>query len=122
MSEYNLTIPGRPVPKGRPRVGKNTRTPEKTKKREDLILYKWKEAHGGIELEGDLAVYCHFNYHDKQTADLDNLIKLVLDALGGDQSGYRPFNDKQVIEIAAYLHHDKGDFEYTSITVGEIDE
>jgi len=83
MRMYELVIMGRPQPKQRPRVTKShTYTPSKTTSRENQILAKWQEIYGREELEDDLELICQFFYSDRRTADADNLIKLVADALG----------------------------------------
>ncbi len=117
---YSLEIPGRPVPKGRPRVTENsTFTPPETKQKENEILARWLHEFGRVDLEGDLTLSCTFTYTDQRTADIDNLIKLVADALGGGGDGYRPFNDKQVKSVHGYI--EQGEEEKTEITIAEME-
>lgn len=118
---YSLEISGRPVPKGRPRVAQHsTYTPAKTIQKEDDILAKWLGEFGRVELEGELTLSCAFTYTDHKTADLDNLIKLVADALGGGGDGYKPFNDKQIKSIYGYI--EQGEEPKTEITIAKREE
>lgn len=122
MSEYyKLTIEGRPVPKGRPRVtNSHTYTPQKTVEQENKILAQWVAKHGNVEIEGDIELICQFWYDDHRTGDLDNLIKLAGDALGGGGDGYRPFNDRQVKKLHGYIGYD--DEQRTQILVRKIND
>lgn len=103
---YNITIPGPPVGKGRPRFvsrGKfvQTYTPEKTAVYENLVKLAWQEA-GHPMLEGELfaVIGAYFpipkSASKKERAqmeaglvghthkpDADNVAKCVLDALNG---------------------------------------
>ena len=95
---YSITVPGRPVPKGRPRLARNGHvfTPETTVAFEIKVANAWYEKYGATELEGNLEVFCYFatDRHGKQ--DVDNLAKSVLDGLergrafmSGDQQVYK---------------------------------
>ena len=96
-----IIIPGKPVPKGRPRMTKtgHVYTPEPTSTHEDWT--RWAIKASGHTAEPDphktyrlTAVY----YLAKgQRADVDNLLKLSMDAL----QGLVYTNDKQVTEVAA---------------------
>ena len=100
-NNYSITVPGRPVPKGRPRLARNggVYTPKTTVDYEITIGNAWYEKYGATELEGNLEVFCYFatDRHGKQ--DVDNLAKSVLDGL---QRG-RAFmsGDHQVYKITA---------------------
>jgi len=91
---HSVTITGRPVPKGRPRLGRRGRvfTPEKTLIAESEI----REAWDGPIFEGQVSLTVLFN--DKETVvtvaefdgqksklrgDLDNYIKTLMDGLNG---------------------------------------
>lgn len=92
---YRFTVPGLPVPKGRPRVGRTgTYTPARTKAHEKLI---WSYAlKAGVRcLTGAVTVWCEFHVPDPNKADADNLAKSVLDALNG--TAY--LDDRQVHEL-----------------------
>jgi len=116
----HLIIPGRPVPKKRPRVTKtHTYTPKETTEQETKILAAYQEKFGRKELEGDIELVCGFYYDDARTADLDNLIKLVADSLGGGGDGWHPFNDRQVTKLHGYLAK-KREEEKTIIYLEEV--
>lgn len=86
----DITIPGDPIPKGRPRTGQGrTYTPTRTRDAEDRIrgfveMSRWRrrEPHTG-PVALTVRLYCA----TRQRSDLDNLLKLVTDAL---QRGRRP--------------------------------
>ena len=119
---YELTIEGRPVPKGRPRVtNSHTYTPPETVQQENRTLAEWVAKHGNPEIEGDVELVCQFFYPDKRTADLDNLIKLVADSLGGGGEGYKPFNDRQVKKLHGYIGFDEEN-PRTEIVVREVSD
>lgn len=99
----SFTVPGRPVPKGRPRVTRySTYTPKSTVQYEEAVREAWRTQSGQSFPGGvPLAVYVgvHFEIpkslskkqrlalegapHTKQRGDLDNVVKSVLDALNG---------------------------------------
>ena len=102
--EYKITIPGTPVAKGRPRLGRyGTYTPKKTQEYEEYIKACWIAKFGRIcPTDKPLAVKVIFympipkSANKKQKTemaegriqhtkkpDTDNLIKSVLDALNG---------------------------------------
>lgn len=93
MKEF--TIPVRPQPKQRPRVGKygNVYTPNETQEYEALV--KTYAQRAGIEMTlKPVGIEVIFYFKDKRTPDLDNCAKAILDGLQG--VAYK--NDKQVIE------------------------
>lgn len=103
----HLTIPGRPVPKKRPRVTKtHTYTPKETTQQETKILAAYQQKYGRKKLEGEIELICGFYYSDKRVADTTNLIKLVEDGLGGGRGrkdeGWHPFNDRQITKVHGY--------------------
>jgi len=57
---------------------------------------------GAVVIQGNVRVTIHI-YRKRKTGDLDNKLKLVLDAL----EGVVYENDKQVVELHAYLLDDK---------------
>jgi len=116
---YELTIEGRPKPKQRPRVTKNS-TYNPSQKDEQKILALWQQKYGRVELESDLEMIYQFFVPDRRHGDIKNLIALVEDALGGKQEdGYRPFNDKQVKKLHGYIGFDKEN-PRTEVVVKEI--
>jgi len=92
-----FTFPGEPVPKGRPRSNRSghTYTPARTKQAEDAIRWQLK-AQGAKPTSEPVEVVFHFSCKSK-TADLDNLVKLCLDAC----QGFLWENDRQVCRIVA---------------------
>lgn len=95
-----LTIPGEPVSKGRPRVTSHgTYTPEKTKTAEEEVGWALKLAWKKEPSTSDFMVGMEFHVKGKRRWDLDNLMKLVLDA--GNKIVWK--DDSQVIELHGYL-------------------
>ena len=84
--EIFLTFYGEPVSKQRPRMGKNGQayTPKRTRDAEAVIADRWSEEVGGkFEPEARLGVSLQFVCANRRRKDLDNMAKLVLDALNG---------------------------------------
>jgi len=74
------------VPKGRPRKGKgHFYTPRRTKEWEQSLAWAWAQEHGNKVLypQGSLGVLNAYFFHDKRSADLDNLLKSTWDACNG---------------------------------------
>ena len=133
----SFTVPGRPVPKARPRVTRHgTYTPESTRSYERAVLVSWKSQSGQRFPDGTpLAVYvaAHFPIpasapkkrratlegapHTQHRGDLDNVVKSVLDALNGfafaDDSAVcciRAFKDYRAdpcTEVTILPYHEK---------------
>ncbi len=98
MTVYSITIPGRPVPKGRPRLGVHGRkayvyTPPKTKEYEKLVGWVWRCAECK-PLKGPIAVKLRLFIRGR-SGDVDNYSKSILDGLNG--VAYE--DDNQVIEL-----------------------
>ena len=92
----SIEIPGRPVPKARPRVVRgHTYTPSRSKEFEENIA--WYVRAEGVHL-GDAPVHCKIELWSirKLTGDLDNYAKAVLDGL---QKGQAFDNDRQVVGL-----------------------
>lgn len=82
-----FVVPGKPVPKARPRVMRNahTFTPKRTKDYETLVQVWALNAISGIHwllLQGPLGIEIDF-YGATHSADWDNLAKAICDALNG---------------------------------------
>lgn len=113
--KYVLTVPGEPVAKGRPRVGKfGTYTPKKTLNYETYVKELWVTSYGQTMLEGELKaeITAYFSI-PKSTSkkkkvemsegrinpikrpDADNIAKTVLDAL----NGIAYYDDSQIVEV-----------------------
>jgi crossover junction endodeoxyribonuclease RusA len=92
-----LVIPGRPVPKGRPRLGMHGRkayvyTPPQTVEYEKLVGWVAK-ATGCRPVEGpvEVEIWCYM----RGKADADNLSKSILDGL----NGIAFMDDGQVVDL-----------------------
>jgi len=94
----DLEIPGAPVPKGRPRKGRNGRfyTPKRTQAAEAAVA--WHAHTAGVRFDGPVRVELDF-YGGR--GDADNLAKTVLDGL---QKGGLLRDDRQVMELAIHKH------------------
>ncbi len=126
-SLFRLTIPGDPVPKGRPKfavIGGHGRayTPKKTRDYEDII--RTQARLDGVEpLDPDMPVVCEIKAYLKypqslparirkaieagddsvpvvKKPDLDNLIKAAIDSLEGIA-----WRDQQIVELRASKHY-----------------
>lgn len=82
---FDFTVPGEPIPKGRPRVFRsNTVTPERTRVAEDRVLQAFVRKYGHPEpLQGPVSISCWFYLGSRRRKDFDNLAKLITDALNG---------------------------------------
>jgi len=92
-------IPGRPMPKQRPRVGRygNIYTPPQTKEYENLVGWVAKSA-GCRPVEGPVSVA--LSVYVKGRLDADNIAKSILDGLNG--VAYE--DDDQVVELVVRKH------------------
>jgi len=93
-------IPGRPMPKQRPRVGRygNIYTPPQTKEYEKLVGWVAK-CNGCKPLNGPIAVKLHLFLRGR-SGDVDNYCKSILDGLNG--VAYE--DDDQVVELLVKKH------------------
>ena len=114
---FELTVPGVPVAKGRPRMSKGRAyTPERTQDAEEALRMAFREA-GAKRMQGSLEVSLYFLFPIPQRVrgakrekmeeaepyrvgkpDIDNLCKLVLDAANGILWG----DDGQVVKLEAH--------------------
>lgn len=81
-----FTVAGNPVSKERPRVeGGRARTTEKTIAAEDRVRWAFLDQCKGVEINprARYRVMMAFVSSDRRHRDIDNLAKLVLDALNG---------------------------------------
>lgn len=97
-------IPGRAVPKGRPRMTKSggVYTPKTTVDYEKLVGQAWNDTCGMLALNGKLRVTIniHTDRHAKQ--DVDNLAKSILD--GMQRAGAFAQGDEQVYSLGVMKH------------------
>ena len=85
MSGFTLLVPGDPVPKGRPRVYRGHGvTPSRTRIAESRVRADFMAKYPDrVTLTGPVEVYAEFWKAKRGRPDLDNLVKLVTDALNG---------------------------------------
>ncbi|WP_190972634.1 RusA family crossover junction endodeoxyribonuclease [Bifidobacterium tissieri] len=100
-----FTVPGSPQVKQRPRVYRNGGvhgvTPKATLQAEQRIRNVFRQCWPDADtIQGDVALYCEFWLPDRQRRDLDNLEKLVMDALNG--IAYQ--DDQQIIRKTSAKH------------------
>lgn len=107
--KIKFTIPGRPVPKGRPRLGCHGRkvfiyTPPATREYEKLVGWVAK-CMGCRPVGGPIVATIDVYYRSK--LDVDNVAKSILDGLNG--VAYE--DDDQVVELLVRKHKvkDKAD-------------
>ena len=105
MTAIKLTIPGRPIPKGRPRLGIRGRkvfvyTPSATREYEKLVGWVAK-CTGCKPAGGPIAATIDVYYRRK--LDVDNVAKSVLDGL----TGVAYEDDDQVVELLVRKHRVK---------------
>lgn len=99
MAVREFIVPGQPVPKERPRVYKgHAVTPKKTVIAEAAVREAYLKDYFGYEpFEGDVTIMCRFYLQDNRRMDLDNLLKLVQDAL--NEVAFN--DDKQITRVVA---------------------
>lgn len=139
MNGVRFTIPGEPVGKGRPRFYQgHAVTPKKTREQEKLIKQMYlAQANGRAWMNGEpLEVFVRFyypvpkSYTKKRRAaienfeelptkkpDIDNCLKLLLDACNGVAWA----DDTQVISVTADKFY-ADDVPYTFVSISEIDK
>jgi crossover junction endodeoxyribonuclease RusA len=93
-----FTIPGAPVPKERPRVGRggHVYTPQRTREYERAVAVL-AHAHGARPVTGPIRVEIAVFFADSRRRDLDNAIKAIWDGLNGIAFA----DDSQVVELVA---------------------
>lgn len=134
MTSITFSIPGEPRGKGRPRFNGHARTDAKTRAHESMIAKlarlemgarkpltgpvglaltvitepakSWAKCRRAMALDGDI--------RPTKAPDLDNIIKLVSDALNGVVFG----DDSQVVDITAAKVY--GPLAVTTVTVWEL--
>ncbi len=84
-----LTVPGDPIPKGRPRTGSGkVYTPARTRDAEDVVRVLARQAYGPrAAYAGAVGIVVSFWCATRRRTDGDNLLKLITDGL---QRGRRP--------------------------------
>lgn len=102
MQAVKITVPGRPVPKGRPRLGVRGKTayvytPPATREYEKLVGWVAK-CSGCKPIDGAVAVT--LTVYTRGKMDVDNMAKSILDGLNG--VAYE--DDDQVVELLVRKH------------------
>jgi len=109
---FLFTVPGQPVPKGRPRfTGKHTFTPKRTRVYESEVkteaqteLRKWRSQNQcGWSTANRFGLTLHLYFSDRRKRDLDNCAKAITDALNGVVYD----DDAQIDELHVYREFDK---------------
>ena len=109
-------VPGEPRSKGRPRVTqRGTYTPKETLEAERKVRTYWHET-GAPQFQYQLLVEIDFYNGNKRRRDLDNMAKLVLDAL--NRHAYE--DDNQVVELNLRKFYTDKERARTVITLREI--
>jgi len=115
----HCTIEGEPISKQRPRMSKaksgRVYTPRQTREAEEWIGWQIKAAYRELLLDSDTAfgVRVLFYQSDQQRRDLDNMIKLILDAC----TGLVWQDDSQVWEIIGHVFRGTGGDPKTELCV-----
>lgn len=133
---FEITIPGNPVAKGRPRVGRyGTYTPRKTADYESYVEYRWAAEYGNIKpsdkpLKAEIIFYMPIPKSASKKAkiamesgvtahikkpDIDNMAKTVLDAL----NGLAYVDDSQIYSLTLYKTYSERPGIYLKITESE---
>lgn len=110
-----IVVPGRPVPKARPRLGKrgNVYTPTRTKEYEQLVGWCAKQ-HIQETIDGDIALHIKVYVKNNIFPDIDNIAKSIMDGLNG--VAYK--DDKQVSCLT--VQRIKGNEEKVEIELEEV--
>jgi Holliday junction resolvase RusA-like endonuclease len=86
VNTWAVAIPGKPVPKGRPRFARGRAyTPKETIDYEKRIAAAWLEKYPTLFIEPDVRIVFHVEAYSKTAgrADVDNYLKIALDGTQG---------------------------------------
>ena len=110
-----LSVPGRPVPKSRPRTGQGrVYTPARTRDYERAVK-EVAQLSCKHPLEGELWMSAHFYFRDNKAGDIDNYIKSIFDGM----EGVCFHNDRQIKVLEASIRRTDR-LERAEVEVGEI--
>lgn len=100
MARFTLKIPGRAVPKGRPRFSRTggVYNPKTTNDYERLVANAWFEKYGSTAIEGNIEAQIVVATDRHQKQDVDNLAKSILDGL--QKGGAFIEGDQQIYKLA----------------------
>lgn len=139
MSAFTLILDGKPTGKGRPRLGKDGHvyTPNATKLAEARVISAWQDA-GSPRIDGPVSIeLCieparpksHYTTKGELSAtgrrlplpsgtkpDLDNALKLVMDAL--NKRAYR--DDVNVVEVTVWRQWSEDGWDRTTVNVSGL--
>lgn len=117
-NKVHLIIPGEPVSKERPRSGRGkTYTPPKTVEAEKRVQQAFRDSEAQ-KLDGNLVAFVTFYVGGSMLKDLDNMEKLVFDAL--NTLAYD--DDRQIREKHSYKTKTAKERARTVITILETDK
>lgn len=109
-------VPGNPIPKQRPRFNGHAYTPKETERAEQWIQMHARKAKVRWT-DKPVRLVVRFYRENGQCCDLDNLVKLVSDAL----NGIAWKDDRQVVELVAAKDIDRA-HPRTEVEVWHADE
>lgn len=117
--KYKIIIPGRPMPKDRPRFSRNGKkylvyTTEATRKFERYVGYKALDVFRGKPLTREIAMNIKLYFKDNRFPDIDNCLKSLLDGLQGTAFE----NDRQVKRVSVERFQDEN--ERAEIEIEEV--
>lgn len=120
--EIAFSVPGEPVAKQRPRLGRNnnTYTPDRTRQAEQTIAWAYKAAAqaDGIAARSDTLIELAAVFlYAKRDKDIDNMLKTVLDGLNDIAWD----DDKQVVRVMGYKVQVPADQAGTHVIVKQYD-
>ena len=115
-------IPGRAVPKERPRMMRNGAviTPARTVAYEKVVAEAWNNAYGMLSLTGKLRVTINVHTDRHTVQDVDNLAKSILD--GMQKAGVFTAGDQQVYSLGVIKHPSTKDEAGVWVAVTALDE
>lgn len=96
---FGVTVPGNPIPKGRPRFAGHAYTPASTQAAEDALGWSLKVGRPP-KMTGQVVIVAAFYRQNRVRTDVDNLMKLVMDA--ATAAGLW-IDDSQVTAQAAFI-------------------
>lgn len=121
MPLLNITVPGDPIPKGRPRSTSSgvTYTPPRTRAAEKVLAQVVGAAYRSEPTAAPVGVAVEFYCATRRRTDGDNLLKLVTDAC----NGLVYVDDSQITEWFARVHRGVGqDQARTEIFMWSLEE
>lgn len=97
MQPIRISIPGRQIPKARPRFGRGGKvyTPRKTRQYEELVGWYAKQCIPE-PFTGDIQLHIKVYVRNNVFPDIDNIAKAIMDGLNG--VAYK--DDKQVMGLS----------------------